>query len=291
MTQTNAGAPSGAKPQPVAMEIPVTVNGASTVAGSDKRQPFSEATQTVLVFGSGAVIRLAAAVGPGQLLFVTNEKSKQEVVCQVVKTKQNGSGIGYVELKFTEAAIDFWGICMSGNGAGAATSAAPSFAVPGAAGAVATPTTTLVQQLTDLKMSTPAATQPDSARIPATVTPPVPKTVAPAAAAAKANEIQAAPVVPAQPPAQAKVPTLSEFLTQGSNGLELKAREGTQREKIEKGKTVKIAAPAEEKPVTPKSATPRASIEAEAKRSLSVALGVSQNPAPGSASFDLSADL
>ena len=66
--QANPTAPGGAKPQPVAMEIPVTVNGASTVAGSDKRQPFSETTQTVLVFGSGAVIRLAAAVGPGQLL-------------------------------------------------------------------------------------------------------------------------------------------------------------------------------------------------------------------------------
>jgi len=93
--QTNAAAPGGAKPQPVAMEIPVTVNGARTVAGSDKREPFSETTQTVLVFGSGAVIRLTAAVGPGQLLFITNEKSKQEVVCQVVKAKQGGSGGGY----------------------------------------------------------------------------------------------------------------------------------------------------------------------------------------------------
>src|SRR5262249_59643589 len=117
--------PGGAKPQPVAMEIPVTVNGASTVAGSDKRQPFSETTQTVLVFGSGAVIRLAAAVGPGQLLFVTNEKSKQEVVCQVVKTKQNSNAARYVELKFTEAAADFWGIRTNGNGAGSAVSPAP----------------------------------------------------------------------------------------------------------------------------------------------------------------------
>src|SRR5262245_19771877 len=148
-TQTKAAAPGGAKPQPVAMEIPVTVNGASTVAGSDKRQPFSETTQTVLVFGSGAVIRLAAAVGPGQLLFVTNEKSKQEVVCQVVKTKQNGNGAGYVELKFTEAATDFWGIRAAENGAGSATPALPSLAVPGAVGIVAAPEKILEQKLTD----------------------------------------------------------------------------------------------------------------------------------------------
>src|SRR5215472_16597262 len=95
-SNTAASALAGAKPQPVAAEIPVTVNGARTVAGGDKREPFSETTQTVLVFGSGAVIRLTAAVGPGQLLFVTNEKSKKEVVCQVVKSKQNGSAGGYV---------------------------------------------------------------------------------------------------------------------------------------------------------------------------------------------------
>ena len=285
--QTNAAAPGGAKLQPVAMEIPVTVNGASTVAGSDKRQPFSETTQTVLVFGSGAVIRLAAAVGPGQLLFVTNEKSKQEVVCQVVKTKQNGSGAGYVELKFTEATSDFWGIHAPGNGAGPATPAAPSVAVPGAVGTVGAPTKTLEAKLTDLKTSPPTTTQPGSVHASPMLIPAVPPSVVPAAPVAQANEIQAAPAAPAQ----AKVPTLSEFLTHGSNGLALKARERTQTEKVEKAETGKIAVLTEERPVTTTPPAPRVSGEPEAKRSLSVALGVSQNPAPGSASFDLSADL
>ena len=75
------------KPQPVPLEVPVTVNGARTVEGSDKREPFSETTQTVLVFGNGAVIRLASSVAAGQLLFLTNDKTKKEVVCQVVKSK------------------------------------------------------------------------------------------------------------------------------------------------------------------------------------------------------------
>src|SRR5262249_11873170 len=71
---------------------------------------FSETTQTVLVFGSGAVIRLSSGVAPGQLLFLTNEKTKKEVVCQVVKSKNYRSASGYVELEFTEPAIGFWGM-------------------------------------------------------------------------------------------------------------------------------------------------------------------------------------
>src|SRR5713101_7037710 len=41
------------KQQPVALEVPVTVNGARAVEGSDKREPFSETTKTVLIFGNG----------------------------------------------------------------------------------------------------------------------------------------------------------------------------------------------------------------------------------------------
>jgi TonB family protein len=98
------------KAQPVALEVSVTVNGARTVDGSDKREPFSETTQTVLVFGNGAVIRLNSSVAPGQLLFLTNQKTKKEVVCQVVKSKNYRSVSGYVELEFTEPAVGFWGM-------------------------------------------------------------------------------------------------------------------------------------------------------------------------------------
>lgn len=99
-----------ARPQPVPLEVPVSVNGARTIEGSDKREPFSESTKTVLVFGNGAVIRLASNVTPGQLLFVTNEKTKKEVVCQVVKSKNYRTATGYVELEFTEPAAGFWGV-------------------------------------------------------------------------------------------------------------------------------------------------------------------------------------
>src|SRR5262249_22480777 len=49
-------------------------------------------------------------VTPGQLLFLTNEKTKKEVVCQVVKSKNYSSVSGYVELEFTEPAVGFWGM-------------------------------------------------------------------------------------------------------------------------------------------------------------------------------------
>src|SRR5262249_13301454 len=42
--------------------------------------------------------------------FLTNEKTKKEVVCQVVKSKSDGNSVGYVELRFTEPAPGFWGM-------------------------------------------------------------------------------------------------------------------------------------------------------------------------------------
>src|SRR6195256_5833079 len=110
-----------ARPQPVALEVAVTVNGARTVAGGDKREPFSESTKTVLIFGQGAVVRLSSSVAPGQLLFLTNEKTKKEVVCQVVKSKNYRNVSGYVELEFTESVVGFWGMRFPSDRLGGGT--------------------------------------------------------------------------------------------------------------------------------------------------------------------------
>jgi TonB family protein len=129
--ETSERAPGGAtagpqisSAQPVTLEVPVTVNGARTVEGSDKREPFSETTSTVLVLINGAVIRLSSAVAPGQLLFLTNDKTKKEVVCQVVKSKHYRSASGYVELEFTEPVLGFWGMRFPGERPGAQSSPA-----------------------------------------------------------------------------------------------------------------------------------------------------------------------
>jgi len=128
---STSSADTGFKQQPVALEVPVTVNGARTVDGGDKREPFSETTKTVLVFGNGAVIRLASSVAPGQLLFLTNEKTKKEVVCQVVKSKNYRNVSGYVELEFTESIVGFWGMRFPGDRIGSGPQ--PVAAVPVAA--------------------------------------------------------------------------------------------------------------------------------------------------------------
>ena len=105
----NIGSESSGRQQPIAMEVPVTVNGARALEG-EKREPFSESTKTVLVFNNGAVIRLGSVVAPGQLLFLTNQKTKKEVICQVLKSKSDPKTSGYVELEFTEPVTGFWGL-------------------------------------------------------------------------------------------------------------------------------------------------------------------------------------
>src|ERR1700684_109449 len=131
--RTTAGAEEANKPQPVPLEVPVRVKGARTVEGSDKREPFSESTQTVLVMHNGAVIRLSSTVTAGQLLFLTNDKTKKEVVCQVVKSKNYRNVSGYVELEFTEAVAGFWGMRFPGEGAAAPAPPAAPIARGGAA--------------------------------------------------------------------------------------------------------------------------------------------------------------
>src|SRR5258705_1893015 len=95
---------------PVALEVPVSVAGARPMASKDKRELFTEETATVLVFKDGAVIQLSAAVAVGQLLFLTEKRSKKEVVCQVVHKRSHGPTSCFVELEFTEPQENFGGV-------------------------------------------------------------------------------------------------------------------------------------------------------------------------------------
>jgi TonB family protein len=98
------------RPNPVALEVPVSVAGARPVASKDKRELFTEETTTVLVFKDGAVIQLSAAVALGQLLFLTEKRTKKEVVCQVVHKRSHRPTSCFVELEFTEPEENFWGV-------------------------------------------------------------------------------------------------------------------------------------------------------------------------------------
>jgi len=202
------------KQQPVALEVSVTVNGARTIDGSDKREPFSETTKTVLVFGNGAVIRLVSSVAPGQLLFLTNERTKKEVVCQVVKSKNYRNVSGYVELEFTEPVVGFWGMRFPSDRLGStpapatasippaavsappvpprpvaprggepSPSSAPSFVAPKSAPPVPPPAASIVPPAID-SASLLGASKPRPTEVAAVVAPPAPPVaVAPPVAA------------------------------------------------------------------------------------------------------------
>jgi hypothetical protein len=216
-TVTKTREESPARPQPVALEIPVTVNGARTVEGSDKREPFSESTKTVLVFVHGAVIRLASSLAPGQLVFLTNEKSKKEVVCQVVKSKNYRSVTGYVELEFTEPALGFWGMRFPSDRIAPVTTAAPAPSAAAAAPRAAAPIVPTPPKAVPPppsappvipKPAVPLATVPPAASVPV---PPRPAVVAPPPVAAvvepapaPAPPVSVAPILP--PPPQPAAP-------------------------------------------------------------------------------------
>jgi len=168
---------TAARAHAVALEVPVTVHGARAVEGSDKREPFSETTTTVLVMGKGAVIRLSAPVTPGQLIFLTNAKTKKEVVCQVVKSKSYRNVSGYVELEFTEPVVGFWGLRFPADHVAAQSS--PS------ASAVATAEATSLAGRTEEKSGSVGANNAPVLQSPRTAEPSAP---APAAAGFASTE-------------------------------------------------------------------------------------------------------
>jgi len=214
---------TASRPQPVALEVPVTVNGARTVEGSDKREPFSEATKTVLVLGNGAVIRLASPVSAGQLLFLTNEKTKKEVVCQVVKSKNYRSVSGYVELEFTESVVGFWGMRFPSDRLGTqAPASAPTargnpVATVSAAHQLVSPVVSAAPKIPEVKpaqiYAAPAVPKPQAPIVQNTATPVTPTAKkpevrvipAPATSSSLASSLASLLGAPEVPPASTSV--------------------------------------------------------------------------------------
>lgn len=94
----------------VAHEATVIATGARPGKTGGQRELFTEETTTVLVFENGGVLRLAAAVVPGQLLFLTHKETRREVVAQVTRKRDFRPTICYVEVEFTEPSPGFWGV-------------------------------------------------------------------------------------------------------------------------------------------------------------------------------------
>jgi len=94
----------------VAHEAAIIVSGARPEDSGGQRELFTEETSTILVFENGGVLRLSAAVVPGQLLFITNKETLCEVVAQVARKRDFRPTSCYVEVEFSEPSPGFWGI-------------------------------------------------------------------------------------------------------------------------------------------------------------------------------------
>lgn len=88
-------------------EVPVTIQGAKHVEGSEQRQIFTETTKTTIVFGNGAVVNLSAKVAQGQCVFLRNELTGREILCKVLEWRQVAES-GYADLEFTTRDPNFW---------------------------------------------------------------------------------------------------------------------------------------------------------------------------------------
>src|ERR1700690_1522826 len=88
-------------------EVPVTIQGAKHVEGSEQRQIFTETTKTTIVFGDGAVVNLSSKVTQGQCVFLRNERTGREILCKVLEWRQVAES-GYEDLEFTTRDPNFW---------------------------------------------------------------------------------------------------------------------------------------------------------------------------------------
>ncbi len=56
------------------------------------------------------MVRLAASVEPEEMVVVTNQKTREEVLCRVVSVKAYPNVKSQVEVEFTQRAPRFWGV-------------------------------------------------------------------------------------------------------------------------------------------------------------------------------------
>src|SRR5580704_7844934 len=113
VTEANPGA-DHLSADAVSLEVPIKVHGSrvtEVVRGiTPYTEPFEEETTTMIVFPRGGVLRLSVAVSAGQVLVLTNLKSRQDAICRIVKVRTNSNLGGYVEIEFTHPQPGYWGV-------------------------------------------------------------------------------------------------------------------------------------------------------------------------------------
>lgn len=103
----------------LSLEIPVKVHGSRVTQVvrevTPHTEPFEEQTSTMIVFPQGAVLRMSTAVTVGQMLVVTNSKTRQDAICRVIKVRTFTNAQGYVEIEFSHPQPGYWGVNFSGD--------------------------------------------------------------------------------------------------------------------------------------------------------------------------------
>jgi TonB family protein len=103
----------------VSLEISVKVHGSRVTevarGVAPNTEPFEELTTTMIVFPQGGVLRMSTTVTVGQMLVLTNLKSRQDAICRVVKVRTFTNLQGYVEVEFTHAQPGYWGAQFSSD--------------------------------------------------------------------------------------------------------------------------------------------------------------------------------
>ena len=107
----NAAASQQARPESSLAEIPVIAHasrrsGASAQPG--QAQTVREETSTLLIFPRGALLRLSSTLSRGDLVVLTNQQNRADMLCRVVFVREQPDGGSYVELEFTQRSTTFW---------------------------------------------------------------------------------------------------------------------------------------------------------------------------------------
>lgn len=104
----------------LSLEVPVKVHGSrvsdAARGAAPHTEPFEEETGTMIVFPHGGVLRMSTAVTAGQMLVVTNLKTRQDAICRVVKVRTFSNMQGYVEVEFTHQQPGYWGVHFPSEG-------------------------------------------------------------------------------------------------------------------------------------------------------------------------------
>ena len=118
---------STSRTEALCQEVPIRTLGARVTYDPKgttlKGESFEEESTTMLLFPQGAVIRLAAPVACGQDLMLVNKRTNRYVHCRVTNLRTSPDVKSYVEVEFTHANPNFWGISFPKDAAKAAPAA------------------------------------------------------------------------------------------------------------------------------------------------------------------------